>query len=84
MEAGPELQDTWQHQSPSQQGGGGLELQDTWRHQNPPQQGDRSRDVGHVTAPERHVIARHAPCLDLIPVCGVPGLQGTNRCDLLK
>jgi hypothetical protein len=27
----------------------------------------------------QHVNARPAPCLDLELVCGVPGLQGTNK-----
>jgi hypothetical protein len=90
---GPELRNTWQRRSSTQQGGearGHMTRGITGAHLS---KEVRSGAVGHVAVlyptfagrcdPKlqlawQHVDARLAPCLNLELVCGVPGLQGAD------
>jgi hypothetical protein len=71
-----------------------LEPQDTWRPRSCVELAAGDGAAGHVAAPKptsagrrgpelqlawQRVDTRPAPCLDLELVCGVPGLQGTDR-----
>jgi hypothetical protein len=91
---GPKLRNTWQRRSSTQQGGearGHGTCGSTGAHLG---RQARSRAAGHMEVPEltsierrglelqgtwQRVDARPAPYLDLKLVCGVPGLQGTDR-----